>query len=61
MKGVVLAGGTGSRLHSLTGGGNKHLHKACTICHAAELEASGGYAAGELRELVDGANAMGSR
>jgi 4-pyridoxolactonase len=22
-------------------GGNKHLHKACTICHAAELEASG--------------------
>ncbi|WP_119299458.1 4-pyridoxolactonase [Dongia deserti] len=22
-------------------GGNKHLHKACTICHAKELEASG--------------------
>ena len=22
-------------------GGNKHLHKACTLCHAKELEASG--------------------
>ena len=25
MKGVILAGGTGTRLHELTGGGNKHL------------------------------------